>query len=428
MGAEAGYPIRVTVTNSDGTIAVGGATVQWNATNKAGLSACSGAATCSVFTDESGQAETRVTVGATGVATITASLAPASYMPPKSVQTSVSGVSSSKDLALFSPKIYVAQGATLTVPFTARLLANGAPLGGQTLNWKIGIGTGTMSPASVVTDGDGYGRSTLRLTNLAGDVQGTVCLAPTNNPCQTFYVVPVASSVIKLQAVAGSLQTIVVGQSFQPILVRAINSATPPNPVMGVSVTFQNMIFMPDADAPVEISGDDGSSEHAMKVLLGSSQDTLVTDVNGMASWAPSTGGFLRPLEIEITASAGVATPLQVELPMLSAPAPALGASTGRARVPVRWKSRLSNAGRLARTSGPRGDARRMAIGSGAIAFPVPGEGIDCAAKPLKLDESREPRPLLSADGAAQSSEEKTCERKGLEGDKGAGADSISPR
>jgi IPT/TIG domain-containing protein len=257
VGAEAGYPIRVTVTNSDGSLPVGGATVQWNSTNHAGLSVCNGAATCSVFTDESGQSETRITVGATGLATITASLAPASYMPPKFVQTSVSGVSSSKDLALFSPKVYVAQGATLTVPFTARLLGNGAPLGGQTLNWKVGIGTGTMSPASIVTDGDGYGRSTLRLTNLAGDVQGTVCLAPSNNPCQTFYVVPVASSVIKLQAVAGSLQTIVVGQSFQPIWVRAINSATPPNPVMGVSVTFQNMIFMPDADAPVEVSGDE---------------------------------------------------------------------------------------------------------------------------------------------------------------------------
>ena len=166
--------------------------MQWNSTNQAGLSVCNGAATCSVFTDESGQSETRITVGATGLATITAALGARLVHAAEICANLGQRGASSKDLALLSPKIYVAQGATLTVPFTARLLANGAPLGGQTLNWKVGIGIGTMSPASIVTDGDGYGRSTLRLNNLAGDVQGTVCLAPSNNPCQTFYVVPVA--------------------------------------------------------------------------------------------------------------------------------------------------------------------------------------------------------------------------------------------
>jgi hypothetical protein len=37
---------------------------------------------------------------------------------------------------------------------------------------------------------------------------------------------------------------------------------------MGVAVTFKSMIFLPDADAPVEVSGDDGSTQHPMKVLL----------------------------------------------------------------------------------------------------------------------------------------------------------------
>jgi hypothetical protein len=71
-----------------------------------------------------------------------------------------------------------------------------------------------------------------------------------------------------------SFQTVRVGETFQPIWVRVTNSATPPHPVMGVAVVFQSMIFLPDADAPVETSRDDGSSQHAMKVLLGSSQNT----------------------------------------------------------------------------------------------------------------------------------------------------------
>ena len=66
------------------------------------------------------------------------------------------------------------------------------------------------------------------------------------------------------------------------------------------------MIFLPDADASVETSSDDGSSQHALKVWLGSSQNTAITDANGLASRAPSTGAFSRPLEVEITASAGI--------------------------------------------------------------------------------------------------------------------------
>ena len=335
VGAEAASPVRVTVSSSDGLTSVNGATVQWSATNGAGLSACNGAATCYVFTDESGQVETRVTIRAVGTTTITAALAPASYTPPKTVQVSIGGTSSAKDLAVFSPKVWVVQGTTLDVPLAARLLSNGVPLSGQTLNWNIGIGSGTLTPANAMTDGSGYGRSTLHVNQLAGDVQGTVCVAPGNAPCQTFYVIQVLPSALKLQRVSGSFQTIRVGQTFQPISVRVTNSANPPNPVTGVPVSFQSMIFLPDADEPVETSGDDGSSQHAMKVLLVASLTTLISDSNGLVSLPVSTGGFSRPLEVEITASAGTATPLQFELPMLPAIAPTPGGSTGRARRPA---------------------------------------------------------------------------------------------
>ncbi len=343
VGGETAYPVRVNVTTPDGATAVGGATVQWNATNRAALSACGGASTCYVFTDDSGQVETRVVIGATGTTTITATLAPASYSPPKLAQVSISGTSSAKDLALLSPKIWVMQGATLDIPFTARLLANGIPQSGQTLNWQIGIGSGTITPTST-TNGDGYGRSTLHVNSLTSDVQGTVCVAPGNNPCQTFYVMQVARSSMKLQPVAGGLQTIQVGGGFQPIVVRVTNSATPPNPVMGVPVVFQSMVFLPDEDAPVEVAGDSGSSEHAMKVLLSSSTTTSVTDGSGLATLQPSTGGLVRPLEIEITATAANGGTLEFELPVLPASPAALGGSTGRARLPGKGRARITRA------------------------------------------------------------------------------------
>lgn len=123
-----------------------------------------------------------------------------------------------------------------------------------------------------------------------------------------------------------------MGDGFQKVQVRVTNSATPPNPVMGVGVTFQSMVFLRSATSTVDGTGDSGSGQHPMKVLLGSSQSVPLSDSNGLASLVPSTGGIARPLEIEIMATAGTATPLQYELSVIPAPAPAVGASTGMAR------------------------------------------------------------------------------------------------
>ena len=293
------------------------------------------------------------------------------------------------------------QGATLDIPFTARLLANGVPQSAQTLNWNIGIGSGTLSAAAVTTDGAGYARSTLHLNRLAGDVQGTVCVAPGNAPCQTFYVIQVLPSALKLQRVSGSFQTIRVGQTFQPISIRVTNSATPPNPVMGVPVSFQSMIFLPDADEPVEISGDDGSSQHAMKVLLGSSLVTLVTDSNGLASLPVSTGGFSRPLEVEITASAGTGTPLQFELPMLPAITPTPGGSTGRARRPGRVMEQRIRPG-----DAPRPQAQREISEELPSRTPISlfvDEIVDCRPNSLNFAKNQS-EPVARADAKKDAS------------------------
>jgi hypothetical protein len=333
VGGEAPNAVRVLVTTPDGITPVNGATVQWSASNSATLTSCNGAAACSVLTDESGRAETRVRAGAVGTAYITATLAPASYSPAKLVQAAVSGNSSAKDLSILSPKVWVAQGATVDVPLTARLLANGTALVGQTLNFQVGIGSGTPSPPSAVTDSNGYARSSLRVSTLSGDVQGTVCVAPGNNPCQTFYVLMVSSSALRLENVAGSIQAVPAGQSFQPIWVRVTDSAVSANPVAGASVAFRTTVFAPYAIVPVETNGESTSSQHPQKIVLSSSQANAITDANGLASLAPATGGLNRALEVEITATAGSSAKLEFQLhalPQLTPPAP--GASNGTPR------------------------------------------------------------------------------------------------
>jgi hypothetical protein len=319
VGGEAPNPIRVVVASADGTTPVAGATVQWSASNGAGLSACGGGANCLVLSDESGRVETRVRVGATGTSTVTATLAPASYTPAKFVQAAISGTSSAKDLVVSNPKVQVAQGATVDVPLTARLLANGAPVSGQTLNFLIGLGSGTVNPASAVTDGSGYAYSTLHLTSFSGDLQGNICLAPGNNPCQPFYALMAAATALRLENVAGSLQAINAGQTFQPLVVRVTDSASPPNPVLGASVLFQNLLFLPDADESTETAGETAAGQYAMKLLLASSQSSVLTDGSGLAIMMPPAGGLNRALEAEITASTGLTAALQFEWQVLPA-------------------------------------------------------------------------------------------------------------
>lgn len=170
-----------------------------------------------------------------------------------------------------------------------------------------------MNPASAVTDSNGYARSTLHLTSFAGDLQGNVCLAPGNNPCQPFYALMLAATALRLENVAGSFQAINTSQTFQPLVVRVTDSASPPNPVLGASVLFQNMLFLPEGGETSKVTGETVGGQYAMKVLLASSQSSVLTDGNGLASMMSAAGRLNRALEAEIKASTGATAALQFE-------------------------------------------------------------------------------------------------------------------
>ena len=76
VGAQAAKPVTVRVLAADGVTAVNGATIGWSASNGLQLSACGGVSSCSVASDQNGDAATWLTPAAVGAATITATLAP----------------------------------------------------------------------------------------------------------------------------------------------------------------------------------------------------------------------------------------------------------------------------------------------------------------------------------------------------------------
>jgi hypothetical protein len=318
VGTQATNPVTVRVLASDGVTPVNGATVGWTTTNGATLSICNGTSTCSAISDEGGIASTWVTPGATGNAVITATLAPGVYSPAQSVAAMMTATSTSLDIGVTTPYLWIAQGASVSVPLTALVVDLGAPKSGITVNFTIAQGSGSLSAASAVTNSSGYATVTLSLTNFVANVQISACVAPGNSPCQTIYGNAVAAAMLNLQAVAGASQ-IITGTAFQPLTVRVTDSSTPPNPVLAASVLFQSTLMRPAGNGLTSAPGDPTSTQTGMPVMLSASQSTALSDVYGVASFIPAAGSFTAPLEIQIQVSAGTTASLQDEMEIILA-------------------------------------------------------------------------------------------------------------
>jgi len=284
VGTQANNPITVRAVASGGGVPVAGATIVWSATNGAALSACGGASTCSVVSDESGDASTWITPAVIGNSTLTATLAPGAYPSSKLTSTTVVGTETSLAIGLTSPYSWVVAGGSVSLPLTARVMDDATPLSGDTVNFTVALGSGTLSSSSAATNSSGYASVTLTLTNVASPVQVSACVAA---------------------------QAITLGQPFQPVIVRVTDSASPPDSVLGAVVAFQTTVMRPAGSAPAGGSGGDNGGAPALPVILSVSQTSVQSDANGMARLTPSTGGFSGPLEVQVSATAGTSAALQ---------------------------------------------------------------------------------------------------------------------
>jgi hypothetical protein len=307
-GGQTTSPFAVLVTAADGITPVGGASVQFSSSPAVGFSACSGAANCTVLTDQSGTASTYMNVLSSGTMTLSAKLAPASYSNPQQVQRTLLGTSSQLDLALITPSVWIAQGATAILPITARLLSNGIAVTGTTLNYQITAGMDSLSAASAQTDSNGNASVNLQVSSLISLVRVSVCVAPGNSPCQILAANMVQTSSLQLQPVSGTLQIAAPGQSFQPVAIRVTDSSTPPHPVLGAGVAFLAYVGRMPGNEPIVWAGEEGISQPSLPVILAKSQITTQSDINGVATFALSTGGVLGNVAVLGTATAGTST------------------------------------------------------------------------------------------------------------------------
>lgn len=308
VGGQAPAPFAVQVVASDGTTPVSGASVQFNSSPPVALSACSGAASCTVVTDQSGNASTYMTPLSAGVISLNAKLAPASYSNPKQVQATLLATTSQLDISLLTPPIWIAQGATITLPITARLMSNGVPVSGTTLNYQVTAGSGSLSAAGVQTDSTGKSSVNLQVSSLAASVRVTVCVAPANSPCQVLNATMVQTTSLQLQAVAGTLQVAGPGEIFQPLSVRVVDSSTPPHSVSGANVAFIAYIGRMPGNEPIVWAGQSTISQPAMPIILAESQLNVQSDANGIASFPISAAGISGNVAIVGSATLGNAS------------------------------------------------------------------------------------------------------------------------
>lgn len=312
VGGQVNTPFAVQAIAADGKTPVRGANIQFSSSPAVGFSNCKGASSCTVLTDQSGMAATAVTVLSTGATTLTAKLAPASYARPQQVQSTVLGVSSSLDISLPVPSVWIAQGASLNVPVTSRVLSNGNPVSAAMVNYQITVGSATLSAANSQTDSAGYATSNLQLNAISTTTQVSVCVAPSNSPCLVFKAFAVSSSSLQLQPVSGTLQILQAGQNFQPVVVRVIDSSSPPHLIQGANVLFQSYTGRVPGNQPIVWAGEAGISQPAMPVILASTQAAVTTNSNSLAAFPISTGGFSGNIAVVGSATAGPAA-LQFE-------------------------------------------------------------------------------------------------------------------
>lgn len=325
VGAQAANPMSVRVLAADGVTPVSGATIGWGASNGMQLSACGGAPSCTTSSDQNGSASTWLTPSATGVANITATLAPGAYSSSPSVSALINATESASDIGLSTLYPWIAQGANVSFPITARVLSNGTPQSNVKVAFTVVAGTGTLSAGSAQTNSSGYATVNLTVKQFAALVQVVACVVPANAPCQALYANPVPLSQQILVPVSGAGQ-ISAGQPFQPVIVRVTDSSSPPNPVLGANVTFLTTVLRSEGVS-------------AMPVILKVSQSSAVTDINGLANIVPSAGGFAAPLEVDLGVTAGANG--WIDYPLQVFPAVASGDNDGgtgppRDGIPVR--------------------------------------------------------------------------------------------
>jgi hypothetical protein len=220
-----------------------------------------------------GGAAMTVTATNSSIAVVTASLTNGA-----SLQAHFYGGAAGMVTAL-TPTLYLAAGATVSWPVQALVQADGSPIAGQTITWQSAAGIAAPA-AGVTSNAAGIALATLTAGPLAEGQTATsnACLNVSN--CAAFGVFGARTEFTGLESISGTSQSMAVGTTPDPVMLRVLDMNG--HPMAGGTVTVTQALYAWSMPCPAH-------GRCAQAPLLASQTMTLTSALDGSATVTPLT-------------------------------------------------------------------------------------------------------------------------------------------
>ncbi len=271
IGTTAADGFTVQALQADGYTPIADQQVTFSAAGQARFGACE-ASVCTVVTDASGMASTTVTPLAPGAVTLSAVSAVGTQT------TSFTAMYRNQTITALNPAQYIAAGVTFSWTPEVSLTDNGGSTAGVAVVWQSGSSHVFLSPLLSITDGQSVASTTALSGALdAGEVATATACAWTS-VCATFSAIGVSPDEWQLQIADGAGQSLTAADSFAPVALRVVDSAS--HPVAGAIVHIDQTLEPWGAPCP-----DHGRCPIAP--IYRSSGSTIISDADGLVRLAP---------------------------------------------------------------------------------------------------------------------------------------------
>jgi hypothetical protein len=291
-----GVPIPFTVTALSSTLApAGGVTVIYTVTSGSATLAC-GLPVCSVTVAGDGRATMNVTAVNNSWSIVTASLTNGSSLEAQFVG------GTPPTLAVLTPQLSLAAGATFTWTVQALVLSNGVPVANQSVAWQTVQGSGitAQGPTAALTNSSGIATNTLTAGPLAEGQTASInaCLNGTSQ-CVAFTAYGARPEYALLEAVSGTSQSLAASGTPRQIALRLLDMDG--NPIAGGTVALYQALYAwspPCAPNTVCTQG----------ALLATQASTATSAIDGTVIFMPASLPGVATNLLGLAASGNTAT------------------------------------------------------------------------------------------------------------------------
>ncbi len=274
-GETAAVPFTIAVLQPDGVTPVAGMGVGFaGAVGSVSFSGC-GSASCSLITDARGYASSSASGVSAGSGALTATV----HLPTgdQVLSAPFQVLTNLRQLSAGASVVYLAEGATVTLPVAVTATQNSVPAPGVPVAWSGGAGV-TVSGVASATSGAGIATLQVTFGPLAAGSTATVSACAWGSICTSVQAQGVPAGSWQVALVSGGRQTAAAGVALQPLVARVTDGQG--HGVAGAPVHLGQAASPLDASCPV-------LGRCPAVPVLARDAALLTSDGNGLVSLAP---------------------------------------------------------------------------------------------------------------------------------------------